>query len=458
VAVAAVPLVLLVVAIVWSPPDGSYRSTPAHFWLVLSSSLVAVLLGARMGEAARRRLDGRLFLVSIGFLGAAAFFGLHALATPGVMIGANGGFELAMPIGLVLCGVVMAVSSRDLSAQASRTIIAHSRWIAGGLVAVVGAWAAFSLLRLPPLHDPLQAEELDGWQAALGAAGVAAYAVAMIGYARLYRRRRARLLLAVTLAFGLLAEAMIVIAFASMWRIDWWTWHGLMLSSFALLGYASTREWHEERFAAVYLDGTLAASREASVVLADLQGFTSFSEDRSPEDVARMLNAYFGRLVPLMERARGDVHQIVGDELMVIFNQHGDQPDHGLRAARAALDLQREAEAIAEAHPGWPRFRVGVNTGGVHAGVVGGRGHRKHALVGDTVNLAARLEANAPAGGVLIGAATLEALPPGALVERVAPLSVKGKGQPVEAYVLRDVPAPAAPVRDGQRRGRTARA
>jgi class 3 adenylate cyclase len=92
------------------------------------------------------------------------------------------------------------------------------------------------------------------------------------------------------------------------------------------------------------------------------------------------------------------------------------------------------------ARPGWPTFRVGVNTGEVLAGIVGGaRGHRKHGVVGDTVNLAARLETSAPVGGVLIGEATFRRLPPGTLAERLPPLRVKGKEEEVEAYVLRAV-------------------
>src|SRR5205823_4835315 len=119
-------------------------------------------------------------------------------------------------------------------------------------------------------------------------------------------------------------------------------------------------------------------------------------------DVTRMLNAYFQRIVPLMERSGGEVHQIVGDELMVIFNKAGDTPDHSERAARAALLLQETAADVARANPDWPRFRVGVNSGEVLAGVVGGaRGHRKHGVVGDPVNVAARLQAEAPVGGIL---------------------------------------------------------
>lgn len=153
-----------------------------------------------------------------------------------------------------------------------------------------------------------------------------------------------------------------------------------------------------------------------------------------------MLNTYFGRLVPLMEQTGGDVHQIVGDELMVIFGKAGDVADHALQAARAALLLQRSADRIAREHPDWPRFRAGVNSGEVLAGVVGAqRGHRLHGVVGDTVNLTARLQAEAPVGAVLIGEETFRRLGGRAVVELLPPRQVKGKREPVTAYLLRGI-------------------
>jgi len=83
---------------------------------------------------------------------------------------------------------------------------------------------------------------------------------------------------------------------------------------------------------------------------------------------------------------------------------------------------------------------VGVNSGDAVVGVVGSRGHRIHGVLGDTVNLGARLESNAPTGGVLIGADTFDQLPPGTVAERVPDLRVKGKAEPVAAYILREVP------------------
>ena len=154
-----------------------------------------------------------------------------------------------------------------------------------------------------------------------------------------------------------------------------------------------------------------------------------------------MLDTYFARLIPLMRELGGDVHQLIGDAVMVVFNKYGHQPDHPRLAARAALAFQEAAAEIAAEHPDWPRFRVGVNSGEIAAGIVGDRGHRKHDVIGDTVNLAARLESHAPVGGVLIGDGTRAALPDEAIVEDLPPLEVKGKAEPVNAYLLRYLPA-----------------
>ncbi len=181
-----------------------------------------------------------------------------------------------------------------------------------------------------------------------------------------------------------------------------------MAISFFTIAAAANSEWYEERFSGLYLDETLAGRREVSVLFADLSGFTPFSEARGPEQVHAMLVTYFGELAPMIDREfDGEVQDFVGDQIFAIFNKRGDQPDHALRAARAALELQARAEALRAEHPEWPRFRAAVNTGPVLAGVVGDRGHRIHGVFGDTVNLGARLEGKAPPGGVVIGSETL---------------------------------------------------
>ena len=446
VAIVAAPLVLLTVLLASPQIDGAWENHPAHFWLVLGAALVATVLGWGVTAAARRRRDARLLLISLAFIVSACFLGLHALATPGVLLGKNAGFELATPVGLVLAGVFAVGASFELERERADAVVRAAPALLGGLAAVVLAWAVFSLAGLPPLDDPLAAEQLDGSQLILAAFGVALFGVAAFGFLRIHRRRQERFVLAFALAFVFLAEAMVVIAWARNWQISWWEWHVLMFGSFILIAFVARAEWHEERFSALYLDETLAGATEVSILFADLAGFTGFSERRDPNEVAAMLNAYFESLTAMMESAGGDVHQITGDELMVVFRKGDGGGDHQVRAARAGLLLQREAERIAHDHDDWPRFRVGVNSGEVHAGLVGGaRGHRKHGYVGDVVNLAARLQAAAPLGGVLIGEGTFRGLGARAVVEPLPPLQGKGKSEPVTAYLLHGVEDAADP-------------
>jgi class 3 adenylate cyclase len=149
-----------------------------------------------------------------------------------------------------------------------------------------------------------------------------------------------------------------------------------------------------------------------------------------------MLVAYFGELAPMIvDEFDGEVQDFVGDQIFAIFNKRGDQPDHALRGAQAALELQRRAETIRQ--PDWPRFRCGVNSGPVLAGVVGDRGHRIHGVFGDTVNLGSRLEGQAKPGEIVIASSTRDHLPDAAHVEPLAPLQIKGKAEPVQAFILR---------------------
>ena len=89
---------------------------------------------------------------------------------------------------------------------------------------------------------------------------------------------------------------------------------------------------------------------------------------------------------------------------MATFNTRGDQPDHAERAARAALDAPARDRRGRPSTPDWPRFRIGVNTGEALVGVLGAGEGRSYTVIGDTVNVAARLQAPAPVGGVAIGA------------------------------------------------------
>jgi adenylate cyclase len=436
----ALPLALVILLRSAPKIDARWEVDPVHFWIVLAAGVVNGALAVAISEAGRRRRDARLLLIGLAFLVSAGFLGLHALATPNVVVdGGSAGFVLATPIGLVLAGAFAAASAVEYRLDASLRIVASARWLLAGVLAAMALWGIVSVAGLPPLRDAVTPAQVDAPLSAVAALGVVLYGYSSWSYFRVWWRRRTGLAFAVAFAFALLAEALIVavVSLTTSWRMSWWEWHALMAISFFAIAAAANSEWHEERFSGLYLDETLAGRREVSVLFADLSGFTPFSEARGPEQVHAMLVTYFGALAPMIDREfSGEVQDFVGDQIFAIFNKRGDQPDHALRAARAALELQRRVEAIRADHPEWPRFRAAVNTGPVLAGVVGDRGHRIHGVFGDTVNLGARLEGQAPPGGVVIGSETLAGIAAGADVTALPEMHVKGKAQPVQAYVL----------------------
>jgi adenylate cyclase len=434
--------------LLWQPTlDVRWEHHPSHFWLVLGAALLNGILAFTMGEAAHRRGDARLLFISLAFLVSASFLGLHALATPGVLLdNENAGFVIATPIGLVIASVFAVASSFvHANPDLSPAMMRRERILRGVVLAVVAVWAVYSLAGLPLLNQPLPAEVARSSLMVLAVLGIILYAIAAARYYAIWRQRRRALPASVITAFTLLAEALIAITFARSWHATWWEWHLLMLAAFATVAYTARRQWHEERFSDLYLDETRSQRREVSVLFADLQGFTSFSERADPMDVSAMLNEYFEATVPVIARELdGVVDKLIGDAIMVTFNTRGDQPDHALRAVRAGLAIQDATGRIIARNPGWPRFRVGVNTGEVMVGLVGADGRRSFTVIGDTVNLASRLEGKAQPGKVVIGARTYSELPDGTFVEPLGGVQVKGKEATVEAYVVVELPPDAS--------------
>ena len=177
--------------------------------------------------------------------------------------------------------------------------------------------------------------------------------------------------------------------------------------------------------------------REVSVLFADLVGFTTYSEGRSAGDVVEMLNTYWAAVVPaVVEREHGLIERFAGDAILAVFNALGDEPDHALRAARAALAIRDASERLRAARVDWPRFRVGVNTGPAVIGNVGAGPQRSFAVIGDTTNVAARLQGLAEPGHVVIGARTASEAGERLETAPLGPVLLKGKTEPTDAFEL----------------------
>jgi class 3 adenylate cyclase len=178
---------------------------------------------------------------------------------------------------------------------------------------------------------------------------------------------------------------------------------------------------------------------EVTALFADLRGFTTFSEAVDPPEIVRMLNRYHSAAVPCILDNGGTIVQFVGDALLALFNAPARQRDHAVRAVRAALEMQDVVEAIAAGEPEWPRLRVGANTGPALVGNIGSETLRGFNAMGDAVNVAARLQALAEPGQVVIGESTwlaVQAAGENLHVQPLGELMVKGRHQAVRAFVV----------------------
>ena len=441
----ALPVVGLVSLLLRSTLDPEWSSPRLHVVLFLAVGGGAFVLAYIAGQAADRRGDARVFLLSLAFLVTGGFLAVHAVGTPGVLLNDElPGFEVAIPVGLLLAALFVAASAFvDLRPEFPLAVVRHRRTLRGAVLGTLAVWVGWALLELPPLAGT-KTEGAGVLLKTLAAAGSAVYAASAVRYIIVYRRRRALLPASVVACLVLLAEALLGSALVGerTWHASWWEWHALIVSAYVIVLFAARRQWSEERFHELYLAATRHRPQEVSVLFADLARFTTFAERTPAGDVASMLSAYYGLATPLISQGfGGQVEKFMGDAIMATFNSRGDQPDHAVRAARAGLELQRQMQSLAVSHPDWPRLRVGINTGQAEVREMGGPGYITYAVVGDPINVGSRLEGQAPVGGVLVGAETYRRLPPTADADAWPGLRVKGKASPVDAYVLHSVPA-----------------
>lgn len=254
----ALPLLALWLLLAQPDLDVRWQHRPSHFWLVASVAAVNIVLATRVLSAARRRGDARVLLVGYGFMVAAGFLALHALATPGVVVAeANGGFEIATPVGLALASVLFAVASIEFTAGHSEAIVARDRLVRWLLIGLMMAWGVVSLAGLPPLAEPLPEEAVGGMRwFAVGA--IVLYLVAATGFFMTHRKRPSVMLIALITAAVLLAESMATIMWARSWQLSWWLWHVLMAAAFGFVAYSAYSQYQREGGTAGIFDGIVS--------------------------------------------------------------------------------------------------------------------------------------------------------------------------------------------------------
>jgi class 3 adenylate cyclase/FixJ family two-component response regulator len=178
---------------------------------------------------------------------------------------------------------------------------------------------------------------------------------------------------------------------------------------------------------------------EATILFSDIRGFTTLAEDLPAPEVARIIGRHLSAMAEVVLAHGGTIDKFSGDAVMAVFGAPDPIPDHAERALMCALDMQarqRElnGEGLAEGLPDLG-VGIGVNTGTVIAGVVGGGGRLEYTVVGDAVNVAQRVQSEAAGGEVLATATTIGAASEDRIqAEPLGHRQVKGRREPVEVF------------------------
>ncbi len=189
---------------------------------------------------------------------------------------------------------------------------------------------------------------------------------------------------------------------------------------------------------AVAPDAQLPRFQEASILFADIRGFTAMSRNRMPEEIAEFLNRhYFGPMGEIVYEHHGVTDKWIGDSIMAVFGAFRFLEDHADHAVKAAVAMQEKARQINREISQSP-FRleigIGIASGDVFSGVLGSLRKKEFTSIGMPVNLASRLQALAKGGDVLIGESTRNCLRKAMTIEKVGPVVLKGFDEPVEVY------------------------
>lgn len=177
-----------------------------------------------------------------------------------------------------------------------------------------------------------------------------------------------------------------------------------------------------------------------TVLFADVRGFTRRSEHMEPESVVELLNEFFAEMTDLIFENGGTLDKYLGDGLMALFGAPFAKPDDALRCVKTAAEMQR---SLAQLNRLWEtrdqaplHIGIGINSGPVTAGNIGSSKRMDYTVIGDAVNLASRLCANAAPEQILISESTFRRLEGNFPAQRLQPIRVKGKDAPVEVYEI----------------------
>jgi adenylate cyclase len=197
-----------------------------------------------------------------------------------------------------------------------------------------------------------------------------------------------------------------------------------------------------ERVLRIGPEALAPVQREVTVLFSDIRGFTTISESLPPQRVLEILDEYFGRMGQIVKGHDGVVGKFLGDGMLAFWNVPDRDPDHAAKAVRAALDMRRALIELnrERAEDGWPELRVGIgiHTGAVAAGMLGGPQQSEYTVIGDAVNVASRVEGlTKTLGAELLLTETTWTLCESRFVgRRLASEEIRGRREPVVLFTI----------------------
>jgi len=189
-------------------------------------------------------------------------------------------------------------------------------------------------------------------------------------------------------------------------------------------------------------DSWLKGNRsEATILFTDIRGFTAFSETKEPEKIVGDLNEYFGIATELILKYGGYVDKFIGDAVLGVFGVPVFHADHAARAVKAAVAMQKELlqRAKDNANPLLSRIGIGINTGVVVSGNLGSQVKMEYTVIGDSVNVASRLNSLAGSGEIIISKSIYELTKNMISAKSLPPQKLKGRSEPVEVFQVLDI-------------------
>jgi len=237
----------------------------------------------------------------------------------------------------------------------------------------------------------------------------------------------------------------IAVAIVVTWLTAWVFRLAAVYKERLLLGNALSRYFPRSLAEKILKEGRtdlVPATKELTILFADIAGFTKWSSDKSPEMVHGFLSEYLESMAGIIFAHGGTVDKFMGDGILAFFGDPFEQPDHAARCVGAAIAMQRKVRELAEK---WRpivgielKIRIGINTGKVIVGNLGSKTRIEYTVIGATVNLAQRMEGGAPVGGIMLAEDAYRDVEGRFEFDDPQAITVKGYERPINAYTVKN--------------------